>query len=315
MKLPSILLVLLPAAAMASGTPPDILSPVRDTYPQLSPDGSQVVFQSNRSGGNQIWVMHRDGSGLRQLTDVPGEGAETPVWSPDGAFIAFAAYSAEGNNDVYLMRADGTETRALTNEPGYDDHPHWSADGERIVFNSDRDTPDPAAPWEKRWHDIWSVRIDGSGLEKLTDCRTTCTFGSLSPDGNYLLYRRVDDTAGLNWELEAIERNSEIYIANRDGSAPLRLAGHPAFDGWPAWSPDGNWIVFASNRAGPAASGQLWLVHPDGSELHQITFGDWGHTQPAWSADSRLVTSYRSQETEGAEYGSIAFIDPFPADP
>jgi TolB protein len=253
--------------------------------------------------------MNRDGSALRQLTNTPGEGAETPVWSPDSAFIAFAAYSAEGNNDVYIMRADGTDVRPLTNSPGYDDHPHWSADGERIIFNSDRDTPDPAAPWEKRWHDIWSIRPDGTGLVKLTDCRTACTFGSLSPNGEYLLYRRVDDTTGLNWLLEAGVRNSEIYIARQDGSEPRRLAGHPAFDGWPAWSPDGTWIAFASNRSGPAMTAQLWLVRPDGSDLHQITFGEWGHAQPAWTADSRMLTAYRFQENGQTEYGGIMLIE------
>jgi len=284
------------------------LSQVRDTYPQLSPDGTRIVFQSNRSGSNQVWLMNRDGSGVVQLTDVASEGAETPEWSPDGSLIAYAEYLAEGNNDVFVMKPDGSARARVTSGPGYDGHPHWSADGKRIVFNSDRDTPDPDVPWNQRWHDIWSVRADGSDALKHTNCRSVCTYGSLSPDGKYVLYRRVDASSGLDWALEAIEKNSEVYVAASDGDGARNLSAHPAFDGWPMWSPDGQWIVFASNRSGPALTGQLWLIRPNGNGLRQLTTGDWGHAQPSWSFSGDSVLAYRFQETSDWEYGGIAVI-------
>jgi len=253
-------------------------------------------------------MMNRDGQGLVQLTDLPGEGAETPVWSPDGAWIAYAAYLGENNNDVFLMRPDGSRPTQVTFGPGYDGHPHWSSDSRRIVFNSDRDTPDHTVPWNERWHDIWSVNSDGSDAIKHSNCRSVCTYGSLSPDGQKVLYRKVDVAPGLNWELLAIEKNSEIYLAERDGSQPRVIASHPAFDGWPQWSPDGQWIVFASNRAGPALTGQLWTVKPDGSGLQQLTFGDWGHAQPSISADGKALLAYRFQEHPDHEYGGIVLI-------
>lgn len=277
-------------------------------YPDPSPDGNRVVFQSNRSGSNQVWIMNADGTDPVQLTSVPGEGAETPAWSPDGKQIVYAAYLGEDNNDVFLMNPDGSGVTRVTSGPGYDGHPHWTADGERIVFNSDRDTPDPEAPWNERWHDIWSVRTDGSDARKHTDCRSVCTYGSLSPDGRQVLYRKVDTTPGLDWDLLAIEKNSEIYLAASDGSNARVIVSHPAFDGWPLWSPDGQWIVFASNRAGPALTGQLWLVKPDGSDLQQITFGDWGHAQPAFSSDGKTMLAYRFQERPDAEFGGIVRI-------
>lgn len=292
----------------AADPPVDRLFQVRDLYPHLSPDGTRIVFQSNRSGNNQIWLMNRDGSGLLQLTDVPGQGAETPVWSPDGRMIAYAAYLGENNNDVFVMNPDGTVNTQLTSEPGYDGHPHWSADGQRIVINSDRDTPDHSAPWNKRFHDIWSIRADGNDPRKHTACSGVCTYGSFSPDGQHVLYRKVDANPGLNWSLEAIEKNSEIYIADLDGSNARVLASHPAFDGWPLWSPDGKWIVFASNRAGPALTGQLWMVKPDGSGLKQLTHGDWGHAQPSFTTDGKALLAYRFQEFPDHEYGGIVYI-------
>ena len=72
--------------------------------------------------------------------------------------------------------------------------------------------------------------------------------------------------------------------------------------------PDGEWIVFASNRNSPALSGQLWLIRPDGTGLRQMTFGDWGHTQPSWSFSGESVVAYRFQETSDWEYGGIAVI-------
>ncbi len=308
MKIIILIATLTFAPLLAADEPVERLSQVKDAYPHLSPDGSKIVFQSNRSGNTQIWLMNRDGSGPVQLTNVPGEGAETPAWSPDGSLIVYASYLGEDNNDVFVMNPDGTGARQVTFGPGYDGHPHWSADGSRIAFNSDRDTPDPDASWSGRWHDIWSVRVDGSGPVKHTDCRSVCTYGSLSPSGQYVLYRKVDESTGLNWALEVGTRNSEIYVARLDGSDKRILAPHPAFDGWPLWSPDGQWIVFASNRSGPALIGQLWLIRPDGSELKQISDGDWGHAQPSWSSSGDSILAYRFQETIDTEYGGIAMI-------
>jgi TolB protein len=307
-----VLLALLAPSVLAAGSPATQMSEVKDMYPEQSPDGSRIVFQSNRDGSNQVWLMNSDGTGVRQITRVPGEGAETPVWSPDGRHIAYAVYSDEGNNDVWVMDAEGAHAVQVTDGPGYDGHPHWTADGSRIVFNSDRATPDHSAPWNERWHDIWSIRPDGSDAQKLTDCRAVCTFGSLSPDGRQLLFRKVDSNGGLDWSLETIEKNSEIYLMELEGNEMRLLASHPAFDGWPLWSPGGDWIVFASNRAGPALTGQIWLIRPDGSGLRQITSGAWGHAQPSFTADGRALLAYRFQETADWEYGGITLI-PLPA--
>lgn len=279
----------------------------RDMYPSVSPDGQRVVFQSNRTGKNQIFIMNEDGSGVEQLGDFP-IGAETPVFSPNGQQIVFDVYVAENNNDVFVMNSDGSGLRQLTQSPGYDGHPHWSSDGERIVFNSDRSSPDPQASWSDRWHEIYSMKIDGSDIQQHTHCESVCTFGSFSPDGGKVLYRKVIKTAGFDWSLENIERNSEIFISSIDGSHEFNLSNNAAFDGWPAWSPDGDRIAFASNRSGPANTGQIWLVGPDGSQLVQLSHGPWSHAQPAWSADGQYIYAYQLEETAAHEFGSVVRI-------
>jgi len=281
---------------------------IRDMYPSVSADGKQVVFQSNRTGSNQIFIMGLEDGKPRQLTDFPG-GAETPQFSPDGKRIVFDVYIGEDNNDVCTIGTDGSGLKQLTDSPGYDGHPRWSADGKRIVFNSDRTSPDPDAGWSDRWHEIFSMNADGSDVRQLTRCKSVCTYGSLSPDGEKVLYRKVTHTPGFNWELGNIEKNSEIFIADIGGGNEINLSNNAAFDGWPVFSPDGKRIAFASNRSGPARTGQIWLMNVDAGDMSQLSHGPWSHAQPAWSADGKRIYAYQLQETETDEFGSIVRIE------
>lgn len=135
-------------AAAAEDASPRRLTATRNSYPHPSPDGSKVVFHSDRTGRSQIYVVDIDGGDVRQLTDLPGD-SETPKWSPDGSKIVFAN-SVEGDSDILVMDADGANPRRVTSGPPDDSHPHWFPDGGRIVFNSSRTTPDPEAEWSRQ---------------------------------------------------------------------------------------------------------------------------------------------------------------------
>jgi len=279
----------------------------RDMYPSVSADGTKLVFQSNRNGSNQIFIMNVAGGEIRQLGDFP-LGAETPVFSPDGQRIVFDVYVGENNNEVFTINADGSGLEQLTDSPGYDGHPHWSADGQRIVFNSDRASPDLSVGWDDRWHEIFSMKADGSDVRQHTRCQAVCTYGSLSPNNKKVLYRKVIKAAGFNWELGSIEKNSEIFIADSDGKNEINISNNAAFDGWPVFSPDGQRIAFASNRSGPARTGQIWLMNSDGTDLQQLSKGPWSHAQPAWTFDGQAVYAYQLSETADYEFGSIVSI-------
>jgi len=308
MKIQAVIYLLIPFYSVTGFTAEtERLINTRDTYPSVSPDSKQLVFQSNRSGSDQLYIMDLENGQTRRLTSMK-MGAESPVFSNDGQHIVFGAYVDEGNNDVFVMKKDGSDIKRLTFGPGYDGHPHWSANGRRIVFNSDRTSPDLEASWSKRWHEIFSMKTDGSDIRQHTQCETVCTYGSLSPDGDKVLYRKVIDASGLDWSLGAIDRNSEIFIADSDGDNEINLTKNAAFDGWPVFSPDGNQIAFASNRTGPALTGQIWLVNPDGSGLRQVSYGPWSHVQPAWAHDGQSVYTYQHKETTTDEFGSIVRI-------
>jgi len=293
---------------LAVADPPQRLTNIINSYPHPSPDGRRVVFQSNRTGIPQVYVMDADGGNLLQLTHEE-RGAETPKWSPDGRRILYAAYVGEDNNDLFVIDADGGNLRQLTDSPGYDGHASWSSDGHRIVFNSDRTTPDLQVGWSERWHEIFSMDENGGDLRQHTHLRSLCTYPSFSPDQEQIVYRKVTHTPAMSWDLTPSDRNSEVFVARADGSDERNLSNSAAFDGWPAWSPTGEWIAFASNRAGPANTGQLYLIHPDGTGLRQITSGPWSYAQPAWSADGSALFAYQNQETSDFEFGDIVRID------
>lgn len=282
---------------------------VIDSYPMPSPDGSKIAFQSNRSGDMEIFVMNTDGSNLQQLTHSGGfDGG--PIWSPDGKKIVFPS-ERDQDPEIYIMDADGTNQKRLTNTPGDDSHPHWFPDGSRIVFNSPRTSPDLKADWGKQWHEIFSMKTDGSDVKQITSFKTVCTYPSVSPDGKKIAFRRVTDGPAFNWDLSSNvnNRNSEVFVMDLDGKNVINLSNSPSFDGWPWWSPDGTRIVFSSNRAGPANSGQLYVVKADGTGFSQLCDFPDSLVQPNWSRDGKKIYAYQNWETEAYEYGNIAVIE------
>ncbi len=287
----------------ASGT--RRITKVVDAYPMLSPDGSRIVFQSNRTGNFELYTAKPDGSDLVQLTKTPYDEG-TPIWSPNGTLLTYGA-EIDGNADVFVMNADGTGVRRLTDHPGDDSHPHWSPDGSRIVFNSARTTPDLKVLWARQWHEVFSVRLDGSDLRQLTNCKILCTYPVMSPDGQMIAYRKLTNDPGFSWELTSIPRNSEVFVANVDGSKDINISRSAGFDGWPMWSPDGKWVLFSSNRNGPALIGQLFIARPDGTDLRQLTFGTESLVQPSWSADGKQI--YAAQYSTDEETASVVVLD------
>jgi Tol biopolymer transport system component len=291
------------------------LTAVDDSYPSLSPDGHQLLFSSNRSGKRAIWMAKPDGSGPRLLFDGGnlGDRPATAVWSPDGKSILFAM-TPKGSTDpneseIYLMDASGRNIRRLTHAPGDDSHPHWSADGRRIFFNSARATPDLKAEWSKQWIDIYSMAADGGDIRRYTDCKEICTYPVPSPDGRFVAHRRVTATPGLTWELDPGQRNSEVFVTALDGSSAVNVSNSVAYDGWPMWAPDGHWLVFSSNRDKLANIGQIYAVRPDGTGLRALTSGTISRVQPSFSADGKQVFVFENVEAAEFEIGHIARID------
>ena len=130
------------------GEPPArfIASTRIDTSPEYSPDGSKIVFYSQRSGEAEIWVADSEGRNALQITSRGGGEQSYPRWSPDGRWIAFGSPAA-GNWDIYRVPAAGSASQQLTSDSTDEYRPNWSHDGKWLYFIRDRDGLDQ--PLEK----------------------------------------------------------------------------------------------------------------------------------------------------------------------
>ncbi|MEZ5899654.1 MAG: Tol-Pal system beta propeller repeat protein TolB [Hyphomicrobiaceae bacterium] len=103
-----------------------------DTGPCYSPDGRQIVFESDREGSQELYVMNADGSGVHRVSGADGGRYSTPVWSPRGDYIAFTKQMS-GRFLIGVMRPDGSGERILT-EGYHNEGPTWAPNGRVLMF-------------------------------------------------------------------------------------------------------------------------------------------------------------------------------------
>jgi len=223
-----------------------------------SPDGAFIAFSAvtqSWEAGYRLFVMKADGTDLRAI-DTNGDAALYPVWSPDGERIAFAA-KRNGNTDIWIMQADGAQPRQLTANEANDTYPTWSPDGKRLAFTSDRSGNS----------DIWIMDDDGGGLFQVTDDSANDTNPAWSPDGRFIAFdSNRDGTPG-----------DEIYLVEPDGRGLQQVVAAGVF---PAWSPDGMRLLYASM--------DLHVVDRDGANDTRLLDNV---VTASWSPDGRTIVA------------------------
>lgn len=294
-----------------------------------SPDGTRLVFQSEREPGNpfyQIYVLDLRTGDTRRIS--PGIGKTTcAFFRPGSDEILFSSThhdprSARLQEEELAARASGRERRyawdydpemeiyvyaestgaltRLTHVRGYDAEASYSPDGRWIVFSSTRDAYARALdePDRRRleldpsyFGDIYIMRADGTEVRRLTDAPGYDGGPFFSPDGRRIVWRRFDEKGLI----------ADIWTMNVDGTDQRQVTDFGSMSWAPYIHPSGEYLLFASNKLG-FENFEIFMVDVAGTrEPVRVTYSEGFDGLPVPSPDGRRLawTSSRGGGREG----------------
>jgi Tol biopolymer transport system component len=227
-------------------------------YASLAPDGKSVVFSSNRSGSHEIYEMALDG-GPARLTSL-GE-CYAPEVSPNGDYIVFTNASGPYSS-IWLMNRDGSDPHPVYQSNGADAvDPTWGPDNRRILF----------ALGEADNKRLYSIDVDGTGLDLVNDSLATCGRSDWSPDGS-----KIAGYSGHAWE-------RRIETMNYDGSGLTVLYSEGNAQA-PSFSPDSGWLAFTAyiDNMGNDDGCEIYVFGLLDGQLVRLTKNSYCDWQPRW---------------------------------
>jgi Tol biopolymer transport system component len=199
---------------------------------------TDVTIRGNRMAfvhwelADSIWqiTLHQAGSGRTpEISAEPGVQLiastmpeDTPQFSPDGEWIAFAS-ERSGSTDIWIGRRDGSGLRRLTFLEGFAGTPRWSPDGQSIVFDSRLPSSTPG---------IWLVRVAGGETRRLTTNTGGADVPSWSNDGRWIYFHAESD--------------DQIWKIPSQGGKPVPLTRRGGFEGFE--SMDGKYLYYSKSE-------------------------------------------------------------------
>jgi TolB protein len=279
-------------------------NPSEDHDPSWSPDGSRVLFLSNRDDPtiDQLYLMGADGSNQSRLTNEP-RGAHYPAWSPDGTMIVYSAIH-DGSSDISVVDINGASHGILVHAPYFPFTPVWSPDGKKLAFraanamyviNSDGSGQQLISGDLTRFDQPWfpdSARLafsaiftratcvsyplseivvanaDGSNQKRLTSGNAPCEAQTVKTG-----VAVSPDGAKIKFE------TGDIYVLRADGADLKNITNTTTGNAFAQWSPDGTMLAFSSWRGN---NPDIYLVNADGSNLFRLTSDPAADYQPVW---------------------------------
>jgi len=251
--------------------------------PAWSPDGTHLLFESNRDGNWEIYLVGAEGGEQTRVTNN-SKGDNNPAWSPDGNLIGFSSFR-DGNWEIYTIKVDGSDPQRLTHNDRNDYDPVWSPDGSQIAYESHIDLG----------VEICVMDSDGEDQHQLTYNGAVTYDPVWSPDGGRILYsvHNRGDNPGLHW-MNSDGSGQEYLLAGAGsythdwgafgaGQAVPSVTSTPA----PLNGSGGGVIAFASNR--DTSTMEIYAMNADGSDIRRLTknFGD--DIAPSWSPDGKKI--------------------------
>ncbi|MBI4748151.1 MAG: PD40 domain-containing protein [Acidobacteria bacterium] len=252
----------------------------------ISPNGSEIVFSSEKSGHAEFYMMNSDGTQVRQLTFTKDDKRD-PAFSPDGKFIVYVSVPhGAKDGQIYVMDYEGKNHRRITNNTFYDTSPSFSPDGSKIVFiRAHRYRPYSMGGhiWDD-W-DLYSMNVDGTEERRLTQGKYyQLKPPHYSPDNRQIIFAAKP---------RLIDVEGQIFVMNLDGSTdPKQLTTDlKTIHSDPVFSPDGKKIAFVSNRVSQIGiyDYEVWIMDSDGSNAVQITQNHSSNQNPVFTPDGKRI--------------------------
>jgi dipeptidyl aminopeptidase/acylaminoacyl peptidase len=233
----------------------------------ISPDGEKIAFIWNREELADVYVMSARGGWPGRISlnriSTPHWWDKAPQWSPDSRWLAFRM-----NGHVHLSDMKGGVPYKLPLPLDASASPEWLPDSNHLVITL---RPDEIPS-------LYLTDRDGSFLRALTGDDGEDSDPHPSRDGKQVAY--------VHWPDDDRNRR-DIRIVDLESGTTRLLVGKPKMKDWfPRWSPDSKWLAFLSQRTN---FNQVWLIRPDGSELHQLTDLGANIEEYAWSRDGKRM--------------------------
>jgi TolB protein len=190
------------------------LSPPGSTDAAISPDGTKIAFSANTMqsiDANDIWIANVDGSGSKQLTDMP-HLQHLPTWTPRGE-ILFLSGRGDDHHDIWIVKP-GDAPRPLVQNHGYCFDPAMSDKGD-LAFSSNKDGN----------YDIWLKPVAGGALRKIVASPSFEGQPVFSPDGERLAYVVYDERGGHLRVHELATGRDEALPIDGDIRNPIWIEG------------------------------------------------------------------------------------------